>query len=259
MTGMHWDDGSVGLYSIATGRDTIASGDYSTAIGAGTTASGDYSTAMGDSTAASGDYSTAMGRDTTASGIVSTSMGYCTTAQSFASLVIGQFNTVSGSAGSWVAADPVFVIGNGTSVAAPSDAFVVYKNGSISSSTGASLTAGGTWTNSSDRNAKENFEEVNTREILSALVNIPVETWNYKTQEDSIRHIGPMAQDFYSAFKVGENDKTITTVDADGVALAAIQGLNSIVEEQKAVIAQQQATIDNLKARLESLEAKIGK
>jgi hypothetical protein len=133
----------------------------------------------------------------------------------------------------------------------------VNKNGSIVSGTGASLTAGGTWTNSSDRNSKENFEEVNPREILSALVNIPVETWNYKTQDESIRHIGPMAQDFYSAFKVGEDEKSITTIDADGVALAAIQGLHSIVEEQKAVIAEQQATIDDLKARLEALEAKI--
>ncbi|HEY0548440.1 MAG TPA: hypothetical protein VGF13_02495 [Verrucomicrobiae bacterium] len=52
----------------------------------------------------------------------------------------------------------------------------------------------------------------------------------------SVRHIGPMAQDFRSAFAVGENDRTITTVDADGVALAAIQGLNQKVEEENGAL-----------------------
>ena len=41
-----------------------------------------------------------------------------------------------------------------------------------------------------------------------------------------------MAQDFYAAFAVGADDKHISTVDADGVALAAIQGLNEKLETQ---------------------------
>ena len=53
-----------------------------------------------------------------------------------------------------------------------------------------------------------------------------MQTWNLKSQDPAIRHIGPMAQDFYAAFNVGEDDKHINSVDADGVALAAIQGLN---------------------------------
>jgi hypothetical protein len=45
------------------------------------------------------------------------------------------------------------------------------------------------------------------------------------------RHIGPMAQDFHAAFGLdGTDDKHIATVDADGAALAAIQGLNAKVE-----------------------------
>ncbi len=54
---------------------------------------------------------------------------------------------------------------------------------------------------------------------------VPILTWNYKTQDDSIRHLGPMAQDFRAAFELGEDEKHISTVDADGVALAAIQEL----------------------------------
>lgn len=52
-----------------------------------------------------------------------------------------------------------------------------------------------------------------------------IQTWNYKTQDSSIKHIGPTAQDFYGAFGLGESDKTISTVDASGIALRSIQAL----------------------------------
>jgi hypothetical protein len=106
---------------------------------------------------------------------------------------------------------------------------------------------GGSWASISDRNAKANFAPVDGRKVLKQLAAIPIETWNYKTQQPSIRHMGPIAQDFHTAFKVGEDDKHITTIDADGVALAAIQGLYQMVEAKDAQIAQ-------LSARLEKLE-----
>ena len=56
-----------------------------------------------------------------------------------------------------------------------------------------------------------------------------------------------MAQDFYAAFNVGMDDKHISMVDADGVALAAIQGLNQKLNEKG-------TEIQELKARLERLE-----
>ena len=117
----------------------------------------------------------------------------------------------------------------------------------IGTSTGAYLSSGGAWTNASDRNAKANFRPVNKGEVLARLGEIPITTWNYKSQNPSIRHIGPMAQDFYAAFGVGEDDTHISTLDADGVALAAIQGLYQIVQEQAAQIA-------DLEARLAALE-----
>src|SRR5688572_18884044 len=81
------------------------------------------------------------------------------------------------------------------------------------------------WSSLSDRNAKENFAATNPREVLDKVTALPLATWNYKSQEKPIRHLGPTAQDFHAAFNLGENDRTITTIDADGVALAAIQGL----------------------------------
>ena len=46
-----------------------------------------------------------------------------------------------------------------------------------------------------------------------------------------------MAQHFYAAFGVGDDEGRIGNIDADGVALAAIQGLNQLVEEKDAQIA----------------------
>jgi hypothetical protein len=98
----------------------------------------------------------------------------------------------------------------------------------------------------SDRNAKENFAPVTSREVLEKVAAMPISRWNFK-HDGTTRHIGPMAQDFHAAFGVGADDKHIATVDADGVALAAIQGLNQKLEEQRAENAE-------LKQRLEALE-----
>jgi hypothetical protein len=70
---------------------------------------------------------------------------------------------------------------------------------------------------------------------------VPVSVWNYKSQNPSIRHMGPMAQDLHAAFGLGESDKGIATIDADGVALAAIQGLNAKLETENAALRAQSA------------------
>ncbi|HZX14811.1 MAG TPA: tail fiber domain-containing protein [Thermodesulfobacteriota bacterium] len=88
----------------------------------------------------------------------------------------------------------------------------------------------------SDLNAKENFDLVDRRDILARLASISVETWNYKFQSPTIRHIGPMAQDFAATFGVGEDDKHINIVDAFGVALASIQALYEMIQEKDAKI-----------------------
>src|SRR5205814_6616494 len=83
----------------------------------------------------------------------------------------------------------------------------------------------GAWSTLSDRTLKANFQAVDGRDVLQRLVSLPVSTWNYTAQAPSIRHLGPTAQDFRAAFGLGEDDTTISTVDAQGVALASIQGL----------------------------------
>ena len=112
---------------------------------------------------------------------------------------------------------------------------------------GSATCNGTTWANGSDRNAKENFKPVDARSILKKVTALPVSRWNYK-EDTASEHIGPMAQDFYAAFNVGPDDKHIATVDADGVALAAIQGLNEKVE-----VGSQKA-----EARIRELEVNLG-
>ncbi len=106
---------------------------------------------------------------------------------------------------------------------------------------------GGSWSSISDRNAKANFAAIDPRAVLAKVAVMPINTWNYKTQDANIRHIGPVAQDFYAAFGVGEDDKHITTIDADGVSLAAIQGLYQIVQDKDQRIAQLENEVAQLK------------
>jgi len=124
----------------------------------------------------------------------------------------------------------------------------------ISTSTGAYLSTGGTWTNASDRNLKEHFAPVDRQTVLEKVVQLPVSTWNYKAQDASVRHMGPVAQDFYAAFGLGEDDTHISTVDASGVALAAIQALyerNQSLETENAAL---QAQLGELERRVAALE-----
>ena len=82
----------------------------------------------------------------------------------------------------------------------------------------------------SDRNMKRDFTPIDRDTILEKLAQLPISSWSYKSEEPAARHIGPMAQDFMSTFHVGSSDKTILQVDADGVALAAIQALHAEVQ-----------------------------
>ena len=75
-----------------------------------------------------------------------------------------------------------------------------------------------------------------------------------------------MAQDFYAAFNLGEDDRHISTGDADGIAFAAIQGLYEISQDKDVRIqnlerenAASKTKIDDLNVRLAALERTITK
>ena len=158
---------------------------------------------------------------------------------------------------------------NGVVASSANNQFTVRASGgarffsNTGQSAGVSLAAGGTaWAIISDRNVKKNFQPVNRQEVLERLAALPVTRWNYQWEaDDGVPHLGPMAQDFKAAFYPGRDDKSITTQEADGVALAAIQGLNEKVEQdtkqKDAEIAELKHQNATLLRRLEAIEARL--
>ena len=274
-------------YAIALGRNTTANADYATvggglkntASGAGATVAGggyDGSSTLGNT--ASGAGATVAGgtqniasnsRSTVGGGHNNSATGW------YATVPGGAWNTAAGmssfAAGQTARAnhDGAFVWGdtstltdlpstnNNSVTMRAAGGYRLFSNSGISA--GVYLAPGsGSWTSMSDRNAKENLSLVDAQAVLDKVATLPLATWNYRSQLPSVRHLGPMAQDFHASFGLGESDTGITTVDADGVALAAIQGLNAKVEVrgQKTEVSIQELKAENaeLKARLEKLE-----
>jgi hypothetical protein len=162
-----------------------------------------------------------------------------------------------------------FVWGDSTDadvISTAADQFMVRASGGVqmfdSTGVGVQLAPGGnSWSALSDRNVKQNFKPVNPREVLAKLAKLPITRWNLISQDESVHHIGPMAQDFYAAFNIGEDDRRITQTDADGVAFAAIQGLHELVQEKEREInrlrAEHEAQMNAMMKRIERLEASL--
>jgi hypothetical protein len=126
--------------------------------------------------------------------------------------------------------------------------------------TGVELEDGsGTWLTLSDRDAKTNFQPVNPSDILDQLDQLPILYWNYHAQSPASRHLGPVAQDFHDAFQLGTDRRRLATVDVDGVALAAIQGLNRKLEEELAIrdreLRELRSTLATLSAQIVALQS----
>jgi hypothetical protein len=127
-----------------------------------------------------------------------------------------------------------------------------------SNGNGAFVSNGGVWTNGSSREFKDRFAKLNAMDVLSRVISLPVLAWNYKGTDE--RHIGPIAEDFYSAFGLGTDKRYIATVDASGVALAAIQGLNQkLVAESAALKAEGKAKDAKIAAQASTLAAQASK
>ncbi len=106
-----------------------------------------------------------------------------------------------------------------------------------------SFAGGAGWSCTSDRNLKEDFAPVDPEWLLDRLSEMPVTSWTMKGDVSGTTHVGPTAQDFHAAFGLGDDDTTINTVDAQGVALASIQGLYALVQAQSEQIAALEATL----------------
>ena len=237
--------------TISGGGGNVALGTASTVSGGvGNNASGFESVVTGGaSNAASGTYSTVGGGNSnTASGDYSYAAGFHANANGSGCFVFSDASS----------ANPTSCFSPQVFVVRAINGFYFFTGGSSDATyTGAQLVHGSSaWSTYSDRSGKENIEAIDPREVLSKLVAMPIATWNWKSQEAGTRHMGPMAQDFRTAFGLGEDDRHITTVDSEGVALAAIQGLHQLVQEKDARIEALEGAVAELKRLVEAFEVK---
>jgi len=204
-----------GSYNRANGDYSVISGGGGSDVSFANAASGTGSTVGGGaSNSAIGAYSTIPGGfDCMASGQYATALGRTANAVHNGSLV---WSDAAGAPFSSSAANQFSLRAAGGTR--------IYSN--ATATLGVQLNPGsGTWTSISDSTLKRNIREVDYEAILNKVAELPISRWSYISQDDSIEHIGPMGQDFYRLFDVGDNNTTISAVDPDGIALAAIKAL----------------------------------
>jgi len=220
---------------------------------------GPGSVAMGVNTIASGTAGFAMGQESVASGFASAAFGYRTFADENTSVALGANAVALGGA---------FTFGDGSGnntvvgyrnqfVARATGGTMFYSNNALT--TGAKLAPGASsWSSVSDVNMKEHFRDLDGEDVLAKLARMPIREWSYKSQDASIRHAGPTAQDFHDAFGLGEDRLRISTIDADGVALRAVQALEARTRMTDDALARENADLKAellaLRERLERLE-----
>lgn len=96
-------------------------------------------------------------------------------------------------------------------------------------------------------------ESVDPEEILEQVAGLDVRRWRAGEDEpDAVEHLAPSAEEFYDAFEVGADPGHVAAGDADGVALAAIQGMAVRLEAQQEVIERQNRRIEDQRAAIEA-------
>ena len=115
----------------------------------------------------------------------------------------------------------------------------------------------GALTQNSDRNEKKNIRLVDPQQVLSKVASLPISSWTYNDDQDDVRHLGPMAQDFRLAFGLGENATSISTLDTSGVALSAVQGLHQRLQAKDKQISELNERLDETTADLASMQSRL--
>ena len=230
---------------------TVAGGLTNNATNLHATVGGGYNNqATGDKSTVSG------GSENTASGLHSVIPG------GTHNHADGDFSLVAGRNSLTPIGMPGCLVWGASSTGALTQSFAAYtatfrcQNGarfytdSSNTVTGVTLGQGaGAWSSLCDVNQKNLYGSVDSRSILDKVSSLPLYRWSYKTQDESVQHIGPTAQDFSAAFGLGENNTTICTLDPDGVALAAIQELAKRNATLEAEVAELRSAILELQSK----------
>lgn len=282
----NWDDSNMDDFTFAGGNQVVASGygafaygDQVTAsstvgvgFGSGVTVSGTAGFSAGASNVCSGFACTAIGYTVRAGGQGSVALGYRTTANNDYSVAIGYRASNNTHTGTMAMGDESTT----DSVRNQADnEFRARYNGGFrlrvsTAANGNTPGAGGnvgcdltvavpSWTCASSRTLKENFRSVDGEDVLKRLKSMPITTWNMKGADRSIRHLGPVAEDFYKAFPLGLGKTTIGMNDIDGVNIAAAKALEARTRAMQTEITKKDAEIAKLRTKSAELEARLAK
>lgn len=249
--------------NVASGATATIGGGFGNVAGGvfATIAGGDVNLASGQtSTIAGGAFNVASGAHATvgggaynlAAGNFSTALGYNAKAREAGMFVWADSRaldfdpTVGRAAGQSVDSFNIRATGpNGVLIATAVDATTGVPTWGCRTQSGAG------WACTSDRRQKRNLVPVDGKAMLAKVAQLPIYRWQPKDGPQSdVLHVGPTAQDFHATFGLGDSATTIGMQDAEGVALAAIQGLH---EELKA----RDREIAALTRRLEALAARL--
>jgi hypothetical protein len=283
-----WDDATVGFFSWAGGSNSTAEGLYALAFGDTNFARSTSSIAFGSGNEVKGaagfsagagnrvcdTYGVAFGNKAQSGGplingkcdpdtfnirgLAAVAIGYNVTADQDHTTAMGKFASNNGFSGTFVWSDGSATASADTFRNTANNEFAARATGgfrfrtNLGGTTGCNLPAGsGVFNCTSSRTTKENFLMVNGEDVLSRLRGIPVSTWNYISEGKNVRHMGPMAEDFYQSFRLGTGNTSIGVQDIAGVSLAAIKAL----DERTTELRQKTEQVDQLRAQVDALRS----
>ncbi len=281
-----WDDANTGFFSWAGGSNSTASGLYSLSFGDTNFASSTSSIAFGSGNEVKGaagfsagagnrvcdTYGVAFGNKAQSGGplingkcdpdtfnlkgLAAIALGFNVTADADHSTAMGKFASNNGFSGTFVWSDGSATASADTFRNTANNEFAARATGgfrfrtNLTGTTGCNLPAGsGVFTCTSSRWTKENVSLTNGEDVLSRLRKIPVSTWNYISEGRQVRHMGPMAEDFYQSFGLGTGNTSIGVQDLAGVSLAAVKAL----ELRTSQLQQKSVEVEQLRTELNEL------
>jgi len=112
------------------------------------------------------------------------------------------------------------------------------------------------WSSACSRAVKTNVEPTDPVSVLDRLVEMDISTWEYTDEDDGgtgVRHMGPMAEDFHDAFELGTGETGINSINADGVAFAAIQGLAERLADARERLDRRDERVATLESEVQSV------
>jgi hypothetical protein len=290
-----WNDANVGFFSWAGGSNSTASGLYSFSFGDTNFAESTSSIVFGSGNQVKGaagfsagagnrvcdTYGVALGNNAKSGGpiladgkcdpdsfnirgLAAIAIGYNVTASQDHTMALGKFASNNGFSGTFIWSDGSAQASADTFKNTANNEFAARATGgfrfrtNLTGTTGCNLPAGsGVFNCTSSRYTKENFTTIKGSDILSKLRLVPVTSWNYIDEGSRVRHIGPMAEDFWAQFNLGVGNTSIGVQDLAGVSIAAVKELDAQLQEKNAEIERLQTEIKQMKANQTELEKRL--